>query len=85
MAALMIEKKKSGSEMKMVIKIVRWLFVKYFMYFMSWKYFLGNELNLKIDYIIFYINQFFYKMFYEKQRNEFFFLKNTFGNIHKKI
>jgi hypothetical protein len=52
---------------------------------MSWKYFLANELNLKIDYIIFYIDQFFYKMFYEKQRNEFFFLKNTFGNIHKKI
>jgi hypothetical protein len=45
------------------------------MYFMSWKYFLANKLNLKINYIIFYIDQFFYKMFYEKQRNEFFFFE----------
>jgi hypothetical protein len=68
--------------MKIVIKIVRWLFIKYFA---VGNIFLANKLNLKIDYIIFYIDKFFYKMFYEKQRNEFFFLKNTFGNIHKKI
>jgi hypothetical protein len=42
---------------------------------MSWKYFLVNNLNLKIDYKIFYFNQFFNKIFLQETNIENIFRK----------
>jgi len=43
---------------------------------MSLKYFLANELSLKVNYKIFYIDQFFCKIFYKKTNIRKYFSKN---------
>ena len=74
--------------MVVVLEIVRWYYkwiiiYKYFIEFDDLKYFKTNELGLKINSKIIFIDYFFYEIFNEKQNQEFFSSKKKLGKIKK--